>query len=233
MGSRLLKKEEKFKCDFCKKIFARESTLFAHMCDKKYRSLNRDEKYVKLGFMVYCRFYELSYQSSKPRTYDHFMESRFYTSFTKFGRYLLHINAINPTEFIDFVIKAGLPINRWESSMVYETYIRELNKKETASAAVERNILLMQQWATDTNEPWCDFFRKISPSLATLYIRSGRISPWVLYTASSSGALLDRLSNEQHDLIKDYVDPKFWKIKFERHRDDVSFLKQLLEEAGV
>jgi hypothetical protein len=203
------------------------------MCEQKRRWLDQDTKHVKLGFSVFKRFHDANYRGRKEKTFDDFMKSQFYAAFTRFGRYLLNLNAINPKGFIEFLIRTEVKLDRWESPLVYETYIRELNKKETPEAAIERNFLLMQQWANDTGEPWVDFFRKISPALATQWIRSGRISPWILFTASSATDLFSRLSEEQLGLVQQNIDPDFWGVKLRRAQEDVDFIRSALDDAGL
>jgi hypothetical protein len=161
------------------------------------------------------------------------MKSSHYTGFVKFGRYLLDINAINPEAFVEFLLKARVPMKNWEKPFVYEQYIRELNKREPADAAFERNVLLMQQWSLDTGVDWTEFFKQVSPILATKWIQGGRVSPWVLYAASTSEHLFNRLSDEQLKMIEQCVDPRFWTRKFEQQPDDFKFIKDLLREAGV
>ena len=203
------------------------------MCEQKRRWLDQDLKPVKLGFTVFKRFHDVNYRGRKEKTYEEFMHSQFYTSFVKFGRYLLNLNAINPKEFIEFLIKTEVKLAKWESPVVYETYVRELNKKETPEAAVERNFLLMQQWANDTGEEWTSFFRKINPNLATQWIRSGRISPWILFTASSASDLFSRLSEEQLALVQKNIDPDFWEIKLRKSKEDVEAIREELDRAGL
>lgn len=207
--------------------------MLAHACEKKRRWLARDEKAYKMAFVVFRKFYEINFRSMKPRTYEDFMESTHFTAFVKFGKYALDIQAINPEAFVEFLLKAQVPMKNWTVPFVYEQYVRELNKRESAEAALERNILLMQQWEMDSGLPWNEFFKHVSPNLATAYIRSGRLSPWVLYTASTSHELLERMSDEQLKMIEQYVDPRFWQRKFVECQDDVNFIKQLLQEAGV
>ena len=193
----------------------------------------RDEKYTKMGFFVYKKFYDITYRGMKPRTYEDFIDSNYFTSFSKFGSYLIDIQAIKPESFVDFLLKAQVPLKNWQLPFVYEQYIRELNKRETATAAVERNILLMQQWEMENGRPWYEFFREVSTHLATHWIQSGRLSPWVLYTASTSQLLFERFSEEQLSLIEQHVDPRFWQRKFDESPEEVAFVKELLAEAGV
>jgi hypothetical protein len=220
------------RCEFCKKTFVKESTLISHSCEMKRRWLWKDEKYIRIGLLAFQKFYQISMRIKKPKSYDDFMERQYFTSFTGFGRYLLDINAIEPEGFIEFLIREGVKLQAWKDEAWYETWVRELAKKETPQKAVERNILLMEAWARDTGEPWQDFFRKVPPSLATKWIRTGRISPWLLYTNAGSN-LFERMSDEQLLMIKDWINPLYWSDKVKRHKSDMDFIKMVLKEAGV
>lgn len=220
-------------CTFCTKVFKYEAFFLKHMCTKKQRFIDRDEKHVKLAFWIYQRFYEIACKGRKQQTYDQFAASQFYLAFTRFGKYIHEINAVSPQAFVDFLIRTQVPVDRWTSPPVYEVYLRELNKKESADAALERNFLLMQQWSVETGREWTDFFREVPPALAVLWIRSGRISPWVLYTAPSAAELFARLSDEQMTLIQQALDPDFWGVKLSASAEEVEAIRTILQDAGI
>jgi hypothetical protein len=202
------------------------------MCPIKLRDMDRDEKHVRYALQIYVRFYKANYKGPE-KTWSEFIRSKFYNDFVKVGRYIQEINAINAMQFVDFLVRSTLPVTKWTSPTVYETFVRELTKKESPEAAVERNILLMQQWASDSGNHWTEFFEKISPAQATLWIANGRISPWVIYICSSSQSLFGRFSDEQLNIVSKYIDPEFWTVRMNRHKDEVDFLRSVFEEAGV
>lgn len=225
---------KKHSCEFCSREFHDEKNLINHNCEKKRRWFNREDPYSRFGFLAWVRFYELSGPGNrKKKSFKEFINSRYYTAFIKFGRHIVNINAVEPAKFIDFVIKNNLPIDKWTHDFVYEQYIRELTKKETPEQALERMILLMQQWSMQTGEPWQDFFRKINTNLAIQWTRSGRISPWLLYNVDSALDLIDRCSLEQQDLIKEFAPVGQWKVKFMRSKDAIEWIKKTMSEAGV
>jgi hypothetical protein len=224
--------KSEFCCEFCKKDFVTERNLIAHSCEPKRRWMWRDEKYIKLGFIAYQKFYILSMKTRKPKIYADFMKSKYFTSFTKFGKYLQNINAIESNGFMDYVIKTNVKLDQWCEDWVYEAWVREVSKKESPEQAVERNILLMSQWARETDEPWQDFFRKVNPQLATKWIQQGRISPWILY-AGFGDSLFSRMSDEQLGMVRDLINPEYWTKKFALNREAVAFIKISLTEAGV
>ena len=222
-----------FECQFWGKAFKREKTLAVHLCEQKRRHINRDDKYVRLGFLAYNRFYEITQGSKTQKTYEHFAKSNYYTGFTKFGRHMLEINAIDPEKFIDFVITASIPLDSWCKDSVYESYIRELNKKETAERAVERGILLMEQWGREHDRPFNVFFREISRPRLIHWIKSGRISPWIIFNCDSGDAAIASMTDNEHHMINEYLEPTFWTRKFSTRKEDVEFVQMVLKEAGL
>lgn len=221
----------KYHCEFCKKDFQRENSLIVHTCEQKRRWLWKDEKYSQMGFRAFQVFYETSMRSKKPKTFEDFMKSQYYTSFIKFGKYLTEINALEPMGFVDFLIRTQVKLFKWEDPKIYEIWVRELGKKEDPDRALERNILLMEQWARENETEWTEFFRQVNPQVATNYIRKGRLSPWLLFTVGED--LIDRLSDEQLGLVQDIIDPNFWATKFSKNEDAVKSIKHVLREAGV
>ncbi len=222
-----------FECHYCKKSFKREKTLSVHLCEQKRRFINKDAKYVRLGYLAYNRFYKLTQGSKIDKTYDNFAASNYYTGFTKFGRYILDINAIDPEKFIDFVINNSVHLDKWCSDAVYETYIRELNKKETAERAIERGILLMQQWGREHDRPYNVFFREVSKPRLIHWIKSGRISPWIIFNCYSCTEAMANFNEHELNLINEHLEPTFWTHKFSKQTTDVEFVNSILERAGL
>lgn len=224
--------EETFRCEWCKKDFVREKSFINHLCEKKRRWLWKDERYIRIGFMAFQRFYELSLKSKKLKKYEDFMESQYFTAFTKFGRHIENINAIEVSGFVDFLIKGNVKLDDWTNDVWYESWTRELSKKESPDRAIERNILLMEQWGRETGENWVDFFRKVATPRAVEWIRKGRISPWLLFLDVGQ-PLFDRMTDEQLGMVKEWINPLYWRSKLRDHSDDVEQIKVILQEAGV
>ena len=203
------------------------------MCPKKRRMAEKDNLSSRLGFRVFQRFYEMTTAGQQPKTFEQFINSKYYTDFVKFGRHLGHRDAIDTERFIDFVIKNGVKLRDWRKDFVYESFLQELMNKEPAERALERTLLTMSTWATENNTTFNKFFDDVSTNEATHIIRSGRISPWVLYLSESAGSLLSRMSTEQGDMISEIINPSIWQARFHKKQDDVQFVIEVLEAAGL
>lgn len=226
---------KKHSCEWCKREFHDEKNLINHSCEKKRRWFKREDPANRLGFIAWSRFYELTHSggNKKKTSNKEFINSRYYNAFVKFGRYMVDVNAIETSKFIDYVIKNNLPIDKWTHDFVYQQYVKDLVKKESPEQAFERMIYLMQQWSQQTGEPWQDFFRKINTNIAVQLAQTGRISPWILYTVDSALDMIDRCNLEQQDMIKQVAPVAQWKIKFMKNKDSVEWIKQMMKDAGV
>ena len=60
-----------YRCEYCNTSYSKEKTLFAHMCEKKRRALQQNEKRVQLGFYAFNQFYKLSTKCLKNKMYNH------------------------------------------------------------------------------------------------------------------------------------------------------------------
>lgn len=220
-------------CEFCNKTFVHEGGLNRHQCAKKKRFIERDDKHVKLGFLSFRHYMMKTRNSKKEITYELFSKNSLYNDFVNFGSFLNNINAISPLLYVDFLIKMDVGIAKWTDTRIYDMFVKELNKTELPVNAIERSFELMMKWSNDTGEHWTEFFRKISPSLATLWIKSGKISPWIILTSSSSEELLSRLNQEQSKIVCDTIDINFWMHRLEYHETDVLKIKESLEDAGL
>lgn len=230
------KNKVKFECEFCKRSFSYEKPFVNHSCEKKRRWFRKDEPISRIAFLAWNRFYELNRFGKKNEfrtNFHNFIDSQFYNSFIKFGQHIIDINAINPTKFIDYVLKNNIPINKWNHDIIYEHYINEFIKKESPEDALERNIRLMTEWGSENNEIWTNFFRKVNTNQAVLWVKTGKISPWVLYNVDSADDFFKRCTSEQISMISSYAPIGPWKLKFIKNTEACDFIKNTMKKNGI
>lgn len=220
-----------FKCEHCGKSYHNERTLINHVCEKKRRFLSKNTKHVRLGFMAFSQFFAESYPTQKPKTMHDFINSSHYTLFVKFGSYLSNNMIIDKEQFISHLIKKQIKLTSWCSDSVYEQYILEKVLTETAESGIFRTIETMIQWGDSNSDDWNLYFKKIHPNKAVKDIRDGLISPWLLLNAKSGRELLTKLSDEQLCLIESFINPSYWKTKF--NSCDAELAKTVIKEAQI
>ena len=111
---------EKFTCPYCGTSFTREKTLAVHMCEKKRRALQENEKHVKLGHYAFIRFYQLCQKFEGQKTYQQFCDSPYYNAFVKFGSFVNNVRPLYPEKYIDYVVTSGVKLDHWAREELYE-----------------------------------------------------------------------------------------------------------------
>ena len=222
-----------FKCEYCNKSFAKESTLAVHMCEKKRRHMNRNEKHVQLGYRAYQLFYRIGTNSKKDKTYEEFASSQYYIAFVKFGSYCVDLHVDDVPGLTTWLLKNQIKIDRWTSDQVFNDWLKSRLKTESVDRAFERTVLFMQNWANENNCAWNEYFEKVSSNMAVFHICSGKISPWVLFASNAAQEFLDKLNPEQLQMVVDYIDVPYWQRTFKKYPEDFSWVQKVLSEASL
>jgi hypothetical protein len=222
-----------YKCNYCDKEFTKEKTLSVHVCEQKRRHMSKTEKHVQLGLLAYNRFYEISQKNSAKKTFDDFASSPYYNAFVKFGSFLSNTAPIFPERFIDFVIKSGVKLDHWCRDELYDTYVSELIKIEPADGAIQRTVQTMMDWADDKEASWNHYFSYANLNRITHDIKEGKISPWVLLNCKAGKEMLQKMNDEQLEIVSPVIDPQFWMRRFKTLPADVELVKDVIKEAKI
>ena len=225
--------ELNFKCEYCGKKFAKETTMFVHMCEQKRRYLAKNEKHVQAGLLAFQKFFEFAQRGKAPKTFDEFVTSPYYTAFVKFGSFLINTAPIYPEKFIEYVIKSGVKLDHWCRDELYDQYLVGVIKVEPADGAIQRTLETMIEWGEKNNAPWEHYFKYASLSRATHDIKEGRISPWILLNTKGGKEMLKQMNDEQLDIIAPIIDPGYWRRRFKSLPADTELVKDVIREAKI
>ena len=220
-------------CEYCNSGYVRESTLMAHVCEKKRRALQKDERRVRLGFYAFNQFYKLSAGAKKDKTYEEFCKSSYYNAFVKFGSFVSNVKPLYPEKYINYVVTSQVKLDHWCREEMYEAYAVELIKKEGVETALERSVTTMVEWAEDKSAPWNHYFIHVGVNQAVWHIRDGKISPWLILNCKSGKELLSKLNDEQLTMVYHIMDPSHWAVRFKRQLNDVQLVKDVARESKL
>lgn len=225
-----------YKCRYCEKGFAKESTLVVHLCEPKRRWQQEKETGVQLGLKAYLRFYEITQGSAKLKSYEDFVKSPYYNAFVKFGRYCQGIRCINYTNFLDWLLKNNKKIDFWCKDSLYEEWMHEYLKREAVQDALERALKEMQDYADDHPElknGFSDYFRYGNSNRVVHHIATGRVSPWIVYNCESGVEFLEQLDPGLVEIVLPWIDPDYWQRKFVDYMADTEWVKDILGRAKL
>lgn len=210
-----------------------EKTLVAHMCERKRRALQKDEKRVQAGFMAFNRFWQLTQNATKLKTYNNFADSSYYNAFVKFGSFINNVNPLYPDKFVDYVIKSGVKLDHWCRDELYEKYLFEVIKSEPVESAVQRSLQTMMEWGDEHSAEFAHYFNYVSLNKAVHDIRNGHISPWVILNTISGQTMIRKMNDEQLEMIAPAFDIPSWLRKFKDQPADVALVKEICKETGI
>ena len=225
--------DKPYVCEYCNKGYTKESTLAVHMCEKKRRHLQKDEKRVRYGFYAFQRFYKLSAGSQRDKTYDEFCKSPYYNAFVKFGSFISNVRPLYPEKYIDYVVTSGVKLDHWARDELYEKYVLEFILKEDVTTALERSVMSMMDWAEEQNASWNSYFNYVSLNRAVWNIKDGKISPWLILNCKSGKEMLSKFNDEQLSMVYHVINPEHWALRFRRQPDDVQLIKEVAKESNL
>ena len=233
-NTKLTSSSKPYVCEYCGSGYVRESTLMAHLCEKKRRALQKDEKRVRLGFYAFNQFYKLSAGAKKDKTYEEFCKSQYYNAFVKFGSFISNVKPLYPEKYIDYVVTSRVKLDHWCREEMYEKYAIELIRKEGVETALERSVTTMMEWAEENEPaPWNHYFAHVSLNRAVWHIKDGKISPWLLLNCKSGKDMLSKFNDEQLNMIYHVLDPEHWAMRFKRNPKDVELVKEVARESNL
>ena len=225
----------KYQCRYCLKSFAEETTLGIHICERKRRFQQENEIGVRWGFQAYIWFYETT-QQVKPRTYEDFVDSAYYTAFVRYGRHCHSISCINFASFTSYLLKNNKKLDEWTKELFYSEWLFDYLRRESVRDALERSMQTMVNYMQDHPEyknGYQDYFRLVNENRICYHVSTGRVSVWAVYNCESGQDFLGRLNTDQLSTIIGFIDPDFWQSKFNDCPEDTKFGRQILKMAGL
>lgn len=223
-------------CRYCDKVFRKESTLAAHLCEPKRRHQQQNETGVQFGFRAYLQFFEITQGSARLKTYDDFAVSPYYQAFVKFGRYLVGIRVINAQQFTKWLLKNNKKLDQWCRDSYYEEWLSEYIRRESAQDAMERALREMDEYVLGGQSNlahYSDYFRFGNSNRICHHISTGRVSPWVIYNCDSGIEWLESIGPEHMALVMHWIDPDHWGHRFKDNPADVEWCRHILKQAGL
>ena len=221
-----------FKCEYCGSEYKRESTLARHTCKNKMRWLQKDAQHVRLGLKFFNDWHRIAMGSRSNKDYKQFVESRYYGAFVRFGLYVLEARVIAPERYLEWLIRSRTNVDRWCKDSVYNAYLAEQSKKETAERALERFVMHAETWSERTGSHWSKYWDEVTPHTLVNDIKMGKVSPWVFLGYSRASKRLDDLLPEMLNEIADTIDLPFWQRKLELNKPTVKWIDEILEASG-
>lgn len=215
-------------CEFCKKTFVRESSYAIHICEKKRRWLDKDNKEVKVAFYLFNQWHKMAMGSRKDKTFNEFMNGKFYTVFVTLALKLLDVPRFDKLGYIKWLVDHKVNFRDWPKNSQILKFTEHKVKSESPDVALERAVSHMNEWATEHNCQWIDYLTKAEQNQIFFDIQRGIISPWVVLGSQKFKDTLGQWPPEILEQLFRNIDIDYWTTKLSRCKSDVRFINECL-----
>lgn len=219
-----------YSCEYCKRQFALEKTMYTHMCEHKRRWEDRNKPASRVAYHAWTKFCETLSPTKVPRTYIDFVKNCYYSYFIKYAEYCINIKAFASPLYFDWLLKNRIKVTEWATDSVYTRFLLVYLKSENHLDALYRSIETLRELSTDTNINDNDYLKWGNSNKICYNITTGRISPWLLFNSDSGHEFLSKLDQQQLKIIFNYINPAIWDTIFSENPEKVNEVKILLKE---
>ena len=227
-----MKSNDLFTCGFCSKTYKREAALIKHKCQTKERMLLKDTRQMYIAVDCWKKFrqYHRMLWKACETPFEAFIKSREYTQFYDFSGYLMQTRPIKQEEFVMELIKQSIDIRNWSTQETRKQWVQTVLTNEHPDRGIERSLMVIQEWADENEVPWNEVFLYLPVGRAMLWIETGKISPWIIFTATTVDSLFERMTPEDFEYISSYLDANVWSTKCKLYSDDVNRIQEVFKE---
>ena len=220
-----------FTCKFCDKNFVTESRYLKHKCREMIRN---EEIRTPIGQAAWA--YYQGWMKANKRTahsIEHFLSSRYYTSFINFAKQVKRLNIPDVNIFIRLMKDKKIQPNLWSRDDIYVIYIEYMDHKVSPLEQAQITINTLFFYADKLECDVGDIFTILNSDDVTQLLRQRRISPWLLLFSSKFQNLIRSASPEQQAVMQSIIRPQFWQERFKRKPKYVEMMKRYIKELNL
>ncbi len=222
-----------FSCQYCNRIFSSEKRVTTHLCEQRRRFQQKDAPFARLGLEAFLSIQQMFFSKHNKNTEEDFRKSDFYLACVRWGHFVIDINAMNPKQYLSWLLKRNVPIDNWDRDEIYDCWLQDYVFNEEPWDAFERTIKKMVMWSEETNKPYKDYFREAVTARIITDVRKGWISGWAVFNCESGREWLSNLGQGDLELVWLWLDPSRWKIKLEKLHTEATDITIICNKEGL
>ena len=175
----------RFPCKFCGKEFSREKTVISHLCEQRRRFQQRETLFARYGYEAFLAIQNKFFGKDINKSEEEFRKSEYYLACVRLGHFMLDINCLDVSLYIQWLLTKNIPIDHWCKDEIYDCWVQEYIFIESPWEAFERSIKKMLIWADELQKSYEDYFRMAGNARILTDVRKGWISGWAVFTSQS------------------------------------------------
>lgn len=229
---RLSTSEARFVCRACHKVFVLENRYLQHECKQMKREA---ELQTPVGQAAW-NYYQLWMRGMKrmPPSAATFLTSKYFRTFINFTTFVKSVDLPKPDKFIWLMQQKGFSPTMWCTDDAYSMYLEFLDRKTTPLEQAKLSVETLLNQADKREIDVSDVFSHLKPHDIIQYLRSRRLSPWLLlFSKKFKKMFAEDTSTEQRIILENLIRPEYWGNKMADNTEAVAAIKMLVEELDV
>jgi hypothetical protein len=222
-----------FPCQYCGKVYSSEKIVVTHMCEQRRRFNQKDAPFARFGLEAFFAIQAMFFGNHTKNTEGDFRKSDFYLACMRWGHFVIDVNAMNPKQYLSWLLKMKIPIDQWDKDNIYDCWLQYYVFIEDPWDAFERSVKKMAFWSEEVGKPYEEYFRSAGNARVLTDVRKGWINGWAVFSSKSGREWLNELSQGDLELVWAWLDPSRWKIRLENMEGETTAIKKICNESGL
>lgn len=222
-----------FLCQHCSKTFTRKSWYDKHNCANKEK-FNQDLEIDLLQALSLFNHWQrrTGFIKRKPKDLDAFRKSPYRDTFISLYKFTRDNQIVSALNYVDWLVDNSVKEAGWKHGDTLCAYQEFVLKQHDYRRQAQITLDEIRKWAEATKQPANRFFELVTGIDVLKMVRSGQLSPWVLFSYEGGLTLVNRLDQEYLHALNEYLNIRSW---FERIKDnpDVSVTVEAILDEGL
>jgi len=219
-------------CEYFLKKFVREASFKKHECRQMLRTRLLRSPNGMTAYDYYCRWQK----QKKHRVYskEQFIDSKFFTSFFNFVKFSRKMAIPGIDKFIEHMVSLDIHPKDWCQRIVYDHYMDHFDELHDPEAQTQISVETITELSRIFDCEPAEVFLHIEPSALIRVVQAKKLSPWfLLFSSKFMWFMQNEMTREQQILLKKYVNPDKWRVKFEQEPERVIRIKKNVRALGL
>ena len=220
-----------WKCQFCGKVLASESTFMRHQCTEMLRSNELKTPIGQGAYAFYCDW--MRQYGRKAPSIETFASSRYYQSFVRFAKRVVDTHMHNPDSFVRVMFERDISPTLWNRDECFTLYLEYLDKAvpplEQVRSSIETMLEIVEREEVEGVNPYAYLgTRRIIDLLS-----KKKLSPWHLFCSKKFGEFLKSVDRTEWEEMSAVLCVSTWSAKMEASRSIVADAVSISDAVGL
>jgi hypothetical protein len=214
-----------WKCEYCQKSFARESTFMRHSCRERERAIELKSFVGQKAYGYYGEWMKQRHRSV-PKI-ETFATSQYYTSFVKFAKWAEQVNLPSITNYIKVMIDQGFDNpHYWVDAERHAMYLEWYDNAKSPQDAFVDSIEYIESYL-ESNHVTGNVFEHLGIRELGQLIKKRKISMWfVLASPACKDFIIRAKSDPDFNQFISAYDVNAWGIRI---KNNTAMIKEFAE----